>query len=547
MGFLLPILLAVGVQAVAEADVFEAPCRPWVALLLVPVPYLIAVRLRRARIKGRFRRAEWLARLSTLSAVLCFALLSLLCGWVDCVRAWTGAKLSVMAWPEPALVLSFAPFVVYQLAAIDAEVRGIEPRDEVRRRMRTFHVRMFASALAPIVVYFGVAVLVGWNDGMRLNVQHVGLFNAGFVTALALLLASLLPALLTNTWETEPLPPGLQRELCTAVARKAEFEAREVRVWRTGNLLANAAIVGLSARRRVVLFSDSLLAILSLRELAAVFAHEIGHAKRHHVFVFVAWALAFFLGGDLLAGWLFPGDDWAGLSVLAIAMVLWYFGFGWQSRRCELEADLYSFELLRDPEAMMSALQRVGGRLRDVASWRHFSTNDRVGFMHKVATDPDFAPRFRRRRRAWAWCGVALALITIGLQVAELAADLPEDRVVVDLARGQYAQARDRLERSDAPDSELLELARAAAGLAAERGTALGVAELEEEFRVSIERRELERALLVGELLLYRDRFDLLEAVEAVEAWVTGARDGARASLEFVAEPWRTRLATSFR
>ena len=63
--------------------------------------------------------------------------------------------------------------------------------------------------------------------------------------------------------------------------------------------MANAAIVGFLPGHRTVLFSDSLLAGLPPRELAAVFAHEIGHARRHHVLVFGAWTLVFFLAGDL--------------------------------------------------------------------------------------------------------------------------------------------------------------------------------------------------------------------------------------------------------
>ena len=110
--------------------------------------------------------------------------------------------------------------------------------------------------------------------------------------------------------------------------------------------------------------------------MAAVYAHEIGHAKRHHVAVFLAWALTFFMAGDLAAGWIAPGpgDQWLGTGILVGSLIVWALCFGWFSRRCELEADLFSLELLGDPEAMISALERVGGKLRDVAGWRHFST-----------------------------------------------------------------------------------------------------------------------------------------------------------------------------
>jgi hypothetical protein len=259
------------------------------------------------------------------------------------------------------------------------------------------------------------------------------------------------------------------------------------------------------------------------------------------VFVFLAWALAFFLGGDLVAGWLFPGSEWGAVGVLGGVVVLWYFGFGWLSRRCELEADLYSFELLRDPEAMMTALQRVGGRLRDIASWRHFSTNDRLGFMHKVATDPSFAPRFRRARRIWAWTGIVLALVAVGLQVRELARGLPRDRAVVDLARGRYAAARARLERTAGADPELLDLARDGEALAGDRAV-LVVDELEDELRDALDAGDLRRASLACELLIYRDRYEFAHVADAIEALADSGGEGALLRPDLIDEPWRELL-----
>ena len=71
--------------------------------------------------------------------------------------------------------------------------------------------------------------------------------------------------------------------------------------------MSNAAIVGVGGRR-VVLFSDSLLASLPPGELAAVYGHEIGHAKSRHVAVFLVWTLAFFIAGDWLAAELAPEE-----------------------------------------------------------------------------------------------------------------------------------------------------------------------------------------------------------------------------------------------
>ena len=184
-------------------------------------------------------------------------------------------------------------------------------------------------------------------------------------------------------------------------------------MWRTGNLMANAAIVGVSARSRVVMFSDSLLSILSLRELASVFAHEMGHAVRHHVWIFIAWAMAFFLAADqwthLLAD---AGELWTSLALLG-TVGLWALSFGWMSRRFELEADLFSLELLGDLEGLVSALERVGPRERDASGWRHFSTAKRVDFLLRAAQDPAWARRFRSRLRGITVAGFLAAGVAV--------------------------------------------------------------------------------------------------------------------------------------
>jgi hypothetical protein len=43
-------------------------------------------------------------------------------------------------------------------------------------------------------------------------------------------------------WETVPLPEGSQRATVLALAREAGFGTPRLRVWRTGNQVANAAI-----------------------------------------------------------------------------------------------------------------------------------------------------------------------------------------------------------------------------------------------------------------------------------------------------------------
>jgi Zn-dependent protease with chaperone function len=333
--------------------------------------------------------------------------------------------------------------------------------------------------------------------------------NAVFVGLLLVVLAGLLPRLLQWTWDTAPLGRGPVRELLEAVAWRARFRARDLLVWRTGNLMANAAIVGLYPQSRVVLFSDSLLSMLGPRELAAVFAHEIGHAMRHHVVVFLTWVVAFFLGGELLISAVLEGVDgggeWWAVGLGVAVFVSWFLVFGWLSRRFELEADLYSVDLLGDAPGLISALERVGGRLRDVAGWRHFSTADRIAFIARAISDPAFVGRFRRRLRMFTLAGAVLAAVALLGHGVALAASWSRDRVVVELCLGRYGEASERVMRVEDVDEWMERLVATGARLEEELGARPTAEQLSRALESSLESGELERAATLAGLLELRE------------------------------------------
>lgn len=543
MGYLLHILAAIGIQAIGEGDWNLGVRSPWALVPLLALPYLLARRTRALALGGRFARAARWERLVRYSAPLAYAIAVCVFGWVQSVRAWTGGRLTLSSWPEPAMLLSLAPFVVYELAAIDASTRIEDAPPHQRRRLRAFHLRMFLSGLAPLLIYLVLASGVGWNPVVRAHVEGVAVWNAVFVVVLLALLGAGLPSLLRNTWETAPLEPGPQRGLLEAVGQRAGFQASELLVWRTGHLMANAAIVGFLPRTRVVLLSDSLLSILSLRELAAVYAHEIGHAVRRHVLVFIGWALAFFLGADLLTTWWrLDGPLEGAVFVLALAAV-WYYGFGWLSRRCELEADLYSLELLGDAEALASALERVGGRLRDVTGWRHFSTSKRIAFLERAASDSGFIRRFRRGLRRWAVTGGVLAVAAIGWQVVQLAKSFTEDGIYVELGLGRYATAHERALAAGEVDRDLVQLSARALELERSLGRAVEVDDVVAAVDDSLAQGDLERAFALAQLGALRGRMDLGELALELDVALAGDPAQARRFLDERASRWRARLA----
>jgi STE24 endopeptidase len=281
----------------------------------------------------------------------------------------------------------------------------------------------------------------------------VGLFAAAFgVLLLGGFLLSL-PWMVRHVWSTRPLPRGYQRDLVEGLARHVDLRCGQVLVWDTGNQMSNAAVVGIGPRR-VVLLSDALLGELPPRELAAVFAHEAAHVKRHHVLIFLAWSLAFFLTADLVTLWSGIESELAATGVVALAFGAWYLAFGWLSRRFELEADLWSAETTRDPGALASALERVGSTHGRKTGWRHFGTEDRIEFLQRATLDPAVGRRLRTTLNRAGKLGALAMALTLALELWTLIDQLDEDRLRADLRLGHYESAETRLEHMQ-PDPDL--------------------------------------------------------------------------------------------
>jgi STE24 endopeptidase len=469
LGYVLHIVLALAAVIASEQGLGTGRELPWAVLVPLAVPHTLAWIDRKLFLRGRFRLAGVVYASIGASATALYAALLLVCGWSQSVARWTGTPASAIEWPEPSALLVFAPFVVYTLVAIDARVRIGGARDHEAARQRRFQVRLFLSSVAPFAVLVVASWAIGIDETVRAHVEHVQLWGGAFAAALILATMLLLPTLLRRTWDTQPIPPGPRRELLTEFARRIGFRCRELVQWNTGFQMSNAAVVGIGASR-VVLFSDLLLAQLPERELLAVFAHEIGHVVRHHVVVFVAWSIALFLGVELSVRELGVESEWVATATLAAALVAWYFAFGWYSRRVELEADLHSVATTGDVEAMVAALERVGGpHSQERGSWRHFSTSRRVEFLLEAVQDPRGGRRLVRQLRWIGRLGLVLSAIAIAAQTWSLWKSLPADRVTVELALGRYETALERSREVEGLDEETFVLVQRAAAIDAAR------------------------------------------------------------------------------
>ncbi|MCX5683161.1 MAG: M48 family metallopeptidase, partial [Planctomycetota bacterium] len=255
-------------------------------------------------------------------------------------------------------------------------------------------------------------------------------------------------------WRTEPLPEGDLRRRLDGLAERADVRVGNVLVWRTNNTMANGAMIGMIGPFRYIMITDALLLAMSAapEEVEAVFAHEIAHVKYRHTLLYcgllVGAVSATFLAGEAVAAisdisW---APDAAGGVVLLgyLAMV-----FGYISRRCELEADLYAVRSTECPAgcsppscgyaageaspgaedwaaspygtglcvhrimALAAALQRIArlnGLAQSARGWRHFSIARRVEVLEGLVADPAGVVRYERRIRRLKRVALAVSL-----------------------------------------------------------------------------------------------------------------------------------------
>ncbi len=538
MGYVLNILFALGTLAALDLGWASGREVLWAVPLLGLAPYLLGSAARRCYLAGRFRLGGAFERAVAFSPLLLqLAAVSGL-GWLSTVQRWSGVRISVDGWPSIWLLAGLGPFFLYQCAAVDARARALALTGDGVRSVRAFQLRLLVSALLPFLFYLGAAGLIARDPTLTVQIQYVSLFNALWGAAMLLVLIWLLPFYLRHAWETAPLEPGVLRSTLEEVARRAGFRCRELLVWRTGNQMANAAIVGFTARTRLVFFSDLLLTQLGPRELAAVFAHEMGHARRAHAAVFAAFTLLFLLASDLVLTWSGVTSTGWQIAVLALVLVLGYLSFGFLSRRFELEADLESLRLLGESGPLVRALELVtGAHAHQRSSWRHFSTKDRVGFLERAEREPLIGVRLRLALTRWRRLGFALFGVALALELVQIARGWDEDWIEADLRLGRYQEAAEHAQGSGV-DPRLAELARLAASLSP---ASHEPAALERRALEALERGELGRARDLAELALLRGSKDLLPVLVCLSAGIDG-QEFPEASLAEAPVEWQEAL-----
>jgi STE24 endopeptidase len=423
-------------------------CLTWTAVALaVAVAVVWALRVRVQLAHDPNQRDLWLQRygpwrvyhLFLLAGVYGVALYVL--GWGWAVQHF----LHMGTVPPGGELLVLAPFIVglglswlcfYEIERALHDAAGLRDRYWTRREYLGHQARHnLALVLIPVVLLIGLKSL-RW---LAVDASPIwGGLITGLSIALAIGVLVAMPWLLRLLLGLKPLPEGPLRTRLLAAARRLHFRCSNILLWDTRGGIANALVAGVFPVLRYVVLTDRLAAELSADEIEAVFGHEVGHVKHRHMFYYLGFLLTS-VGAvwAVVAIYVLPHfDDVPSLSNrgdLAVLALIGLLGayifvvFGFVSRSCERQADLFgcrAVSCMRTDcqghegaalppggaglcptgiRTFIAALEKVcdlNGISRDrpglLQSWQHSTPARRVGFLQRVMADPATAPRFQR-------------------------------------------------------------------------------------------------------------------------------------------------------
>lgn len=233
-----------------------------------------------------------------------------------------------------------------------------------------------------------------------------------FIAVFQLVMSVLYPLVIAPLFNKfRPLEEGELRDRLFSLCKKLDFKVSGLFLMDGSKRSkhSNAYFTGIGKAKRIVLF-DTLVDTMSVDEIEAVLAHEIGHEKKKHtlkrlIVSFVLMAVSLFIIQLLMdVKPLYTAFGFNQQSNYAILVILAFFSgpfsffftplFSMWSRKHEYEADRYAVEAVGSEKPLSEALIRlVKDNLSNLAphplySFYHYShpaVSERIKAMKKYA------------------------------------------------------------------------------------------------------------------------------------------------------------------
>ncbi len=301
--------------------------------------------------------------------------------------------------------------------------RAIHRYEITRRSFIESNLRFNIPFLFPwvcLTLIYDLIALSPWAGKYGLPIGEMG--NLIFFASLILLIMIYMPGVIQSWWGCKPVKMSEKAGELHAFLHGENFKYRALLTWPIfeGRMMT-AGIMGIVARFRYILITDSLMELLSIDELKSVLAHEMAHAKYRHFLLYILFLIGLLVIVSGLENWLqyvfllhpFFMKIAASRDPLIISLynliqfmpmiliVVVYFRYimGFFMRNFERQADLYSAELMGTPIPAVDSLEKIGllsGKTRNIPSWHHFSIRQRVECLMRTQESPDILRRHNR-------------------------------------------------------------------------------------------------------------------------------------------------------
>lgn len=248
------------------------------------------------------------------------------------------------------------------------------------------------------------------------------------------------PPLVKRLWGCKKLPDGPLKRHLLQFCEKQGFSA-DLYIWPLfeGQALT-AGVMGIVPGLRYILLTPAIIETMSLAELEAVMAHEIGHVKKGHLLLYILLIGGFSVFAGMLAepliymllsresfyavmakGQISPETviTFAGAVPLLLFMLIYFrYIFGYFIRNFERQADLHVFSVIGSSQALISAFEKIAvlsGDIRDQPSWHHFGIGERVEYLERCEQNPENIKRHDRKVRGSLLCYIVILVLAMGL------------------------------------------------------------------------------------------------------------------------------------
>lgn len=248
------------------------------------------------------------------------------------------------------------------------------------------------------------------------------------------------PPLVKRLWGCKKLPDGPLKQHLLQFCEKQGFSA-DLYTWPLfeGQALT-AGVMGVVPGLRYILLTPAIIETMSLAELEAVMAHEIGHVKKGHLLLYILLIGGFSVFAGMLAepliylllsresfyavmakGQISPETviTFVGAVPLLLFMLIYFrYIFGYFIRNFERQADLHVFSVIGSSGALISAFEKIAvlsGDIRDQPSWHHFGIGERVDYLERSEQNPELIERHNRKVWSSLLCYIVILVLAIGL------------------------------------------------------------------------------------------------------------------------------------